>query len=655
MSFKNNINQGGASKSTLFLGDLSSVCTEDDIEKVFAPYGKIRHIRIQRSPGSFSSLGYGFIRMGSQIEAMQAKEELNGILICGRKVRIREAAFGVGGETANKPPPKNSLFVRFSGVDRYAFTNEAIIREIYSSIGTISDVSIRESKYDKKTGIQKGYGFVHFDESSGGTDGVEAALNAVVNTPQMLIDNVLYICEVSRNLQAQLNNSSDKTRGGQFPGNVNNMSSASSNSVNNFDKRGNYNSNMSHTYNNGGGNSHQYYGSGYDPEVNNQSNGNPQHMPYYNNSVDIRGSNNYPMNGTGSSNYRPNSNMYPNNGYGAGCGPGQGQRTAPLYMTPDMDPMSASVNMNNPNAFDHIGYDSSAGNVPMDNLMHNYPYNGTFQLHSGGIQDSNNNGNAPNNYNQSNMPSNMHNNIEDMPYLGSPCGDDFNTFFNKSGQSGVNRYSNSFQSFDAPLSCSQGSTNSNTTSAANSVWSNPGHDSYNNSALTSPLTSPKIYSPGGVYFGNSNNGAVSKHYSQNNRERSLMSAPPMSSSNNIPTGNDVVNNRHANPITDTVQNKGQNSSNENDVADMSIKATLDQLSNMNFGTNLFSNNIPPPPPLPHSSPHSIYDISSTYHQNPNCNPTSNDATINNPTKGESELMNEMLDSMASLVLPKDDE
>lgn len=195
----------GTSKATLFLGDLSSVCSEEDIEKVFIPYGKIRHIRIQRSPSSCSSLGYGFIRMGNPAEAMRAKEDLDGFLLCGRKIRVRDAAFGVGGDTAAKPPPKNSLFVRFTALSRNAFTDEEKIRAIYSQLGPISDVSIRESRLDKKTGIQKGYGFVHFDSSGpGGSEGVEAALGAVTNVPQVVIDQVLYVCEVSRNLQAQL-------------------------------------------------------------------------------------------------------------------------------------------------------------------------------------------------------------------------------------------------------------------------------------------------------------------------------------------------------------------------------------------------------------------------------------------------------------------
>ena len=193
------------SKSTLFLGDLSSVCTEEDIEKVFSPYGKIRHIRIQRSPGSCSSLGYGFVRMGNPVEAQRAKDELNGYLLCGRKIRIRDAAFGVGGELSTKAPPKNSLFVRFTALARNAYTDEEKIRQIYSNLGLISDVSIRESKLDKKTGIQKGYGFVHFDSVyDDDNEGVEAALNAVTQVPQMIVDQILYVCEVSRNLQAQL-------------------------------------------------------------------------------------------------------------------------------------------------------------------------------------------------------------------------------------------------------------------------------------------------------------------------------------------------------------------------------------------------------------------------------------------------------------------
>lgn len=62
-------------------------------------------------------------------------------------------------------------------------------------------------------------------------DGAEVALSAVKKSPQMVVDQVLYVCEVSRNLQAQLHQSMGGTPS-PTPGPVPSLSSKSNASSN---------------------------------------------------------------------------------------------------------------------------------------------------------------------------------------------------------------------------------------------------------------------------------------------------------------------------------------------------------------------------------------------------------------------------------------
>ena len=74
-------------KSTLFIGDLASICTEKDIHDVFSPFGKISEIKIMRSDDNNRSLSYGFVRFSQPAAAELALTALDGSLLCGRNLR----------------------------------------------------------------------------------------------------------------------------------------------------------------------------------------------------------------------------------------------------------------------------------------------------------------------------------------------------------------------------------------------------------------------------------------------------------------------------------------------------------------------------------------------------------------------------------------
>jgi RNA recognition motif-containing protein len=131
----------------LFVGDLSSCCTEDDLLVAFSRFGEVKHVRIQRTAASVAnnqkgSLGYGFVKMGSIEQAEVAMSALNGVQIAGRNIRVKPANFRV--EDNQKVGTKTSVYIKYVGTSPSDFTNEEIIRKIYSTFGEVVDVTIRK-------------------------------------------------------------------------------------------------------------------------------------------------------------------------------------------------------------------------------------------------------------------------------------------------------------------------------------------------------------------------------------------------------------------------------------------------------------------------------------------------------------------------------
>lgn len=70
---------------SLFLGDLSCFCQEQDIYQVFQSYGDIETIRVMRGRDQ-KSLGYGFVTF-VDLEATMKALEVDGTVILGRPVK----------------------------------------------------------------------------------------------------------------------------------------------------------------------------------------------------------------------------------------------------------------------------------------------------------------------------------------------------------------------------------------------------------------------------------------------------------------------------------------------------------------------------------------------------------------------------------------
>ncbi len=132
--------------SDLYVGDLSSICREEDLLRVFSEFGEVIEVRIQRDRVSNLSLCYGFIHMVNREEALAAVAGLDGVLFLGRRLKVRSAEFGT-----NHPVelPIYPICFKFSGLEPKRSTDEVHLRTVFGKFGEIDDVSIRKTFFDR--------------------------------------------------------------------------------------------------------------------------------------------------------------------------------------------------------------------------------------------------------------------------------------------------------------------------------------------------------------------------------------------------------------------------------------------------------------------------------------------------------------------------
>ncbi len=74
----------------IYVGNLSSDTTEEDLRRVFEPHGKVASVIIMRDKVSQNPLGFAFVQMPSEKKACAAAEALNRTTINSRVVIVAE-------------------------------------------------------------------------------------------------------------------------------------------------------------------------------------------------------------------------------------------------------------------------------------------------------------------------------------------------------------------------------------------------------------------------------------------------------------------------------------------------------------------------------------------------------------------------------------
>lgn len=73
---------------TLFVGDLSFFCEDDDLRKLFSGYGQVISVEIKRGKATGDSLMHGFVEMDSEESAENALNQLRNQKFLGRRMRV---------------------------------------------------------------------------------------------------------------------------------------------------------------------------------------------------------------------------------------------------------------------------------------------------------------------------------------------------------------------------------------------------------------------------------------------------------------------------------------------------------------------------------------------------------------------------------------
>ncbi|CAL8113437.1 unnamed protein product [Orchesella dallaii] len=152
----------------IFVGDLATETTEDDLIKSFSPFGIISDCRVVRDLHTSKSKNYGFISFVSRDSAELAINQMNGYWLGSRSIRTNWAIrkpYDSGlvhapkrerkpsyDEVSSRAGPENSTV--FCGKVGVAIS-DSLLDKIFSPYGTIMEIRVFQ---------EKGYGFVKFLE-----------------------------------------------------------------------------------------------------------------------------------------------------------------------------------------------------------------------------------------------------------------------------------------------------------------------------------------------------------------------------------------------------------------------------------------------------------------------------------------------------------
>jgi RNA recognition motif-containing protein len=75
----------------IYVGNLSSEVTDDDLQKAFEAYGRVLSVNIIKDKFSGRSRGFGFVGMPNNSEAQAAIAGMNGQTLHGKELAVNEA------------------------------------------------------------------------------------------------------------------------------------------------------------------------------------------------------------------------------------------------------------------------------------------------------------------------------------------------------------------------------------------------------------------------------------------------------------------------------------------------------------------------------------------------------------------------------------
>jgi RNA recognition motif-containing protein len=75
----------------IFVGNLSSNLTPDELRTLFQSYGVVEEVEIMTNVKTGYSRGFAFVGMTNDLEAAKAVSDLNGTTVWGKPLKVEEA------------------------------------------------------------------------------------------------------------------------------------------------------------------------------------------------------------------------------------------------------------------------------------------------------------------------------------------------------------------------------------------------------------------------------------------------------------------------------------------------------------------------------------------------------------------------------------
>jgi RNA recognition motif-containing protein len=75
--------------TNVFVGNLASNRTPDELRSLFQTYGLVDAVEIMTDPETRYSRGFAFVEMRDDLDARNAISRLNGVVLWGRPIQVQ--------------------------------------------------------------------------------------------------------------------------------------------------------------------------------------------------------------------------------------------------------------------------------------------------------------------------------------------------------------------------------------------------------------------------------------------------------------------------------------------------------------------------------------------------------------------------------------
>jgi RNA recognition motif-containing protein len=140
---------------TLYVGNISLSCNEQDIQNLFLPFGSLLSLHIKKN--TQGRLSYCFVKFAERSSAEQALVHMNGQLVHGRTLRIGWAdEYDTGGAKLastgkamkNIQPPTAQIHIAFHANNWNPVTEE-FLRGVFERFGRVVDICVKQTQFHR--------------------------------------------------------------------------------------------------------------------------------------------------------------------------------------------------------------------------------------------------------------------------------------------------------------------------------------------------------------------------------------------------------------------------------------------------------------------------------------------------------------------------